>query len=162
MYMSVSTQKVWPIPQIRFHDMQLRLLNKLIHNAGLAYAESKEIYDQYDKMPVICSITSPLYIILAIHGRQSLHSHHKLQYLYKEHDVSDMYFNVRLLIDRASSLCTEFYHIGDHWQGGQDHFQEIHMTFFPLQDNVLVLAATHRYKQKYVTTLMYKPVQNSH
>lgn len=27
-----------------------------------------------------------------------------------------------------------------------------------LQDNVLVLAATHRYKQKYVTTLMYKPI----
>lgn len=27
-----------------------------------------------------------------------------------------------------------------------------------LQDNVLVLAATHRYKEKYVTTLLYKPV----
>ncbi len=27
-----------------------------------------------------------------------------------------------------------------------------------VQDNVLVLAATHRYKEKYVTILTYKPV----
>ena len=27
-----------------------------------------------------------------------------------------------------------------------------------LQDNVLVLAATHRFQQKYITTLVYKPI----
>ena len=32
------------------------------------------------------------------------------------------------------------------------------LRYFP-QDNVLVLAASRRYREKYVTTLMYKPVQ---
>lgn len=27
-----------------------------------------------------------------------------------------------------------------------------------LQDGVMVLSATHRYKKKYVTTLLYKPI----
>ena len=34
----------------------------------------------------------------------------------------------------------------------------LYTLLFLMQDNVLVLAATHRYKQKYVTTLMYKPI----
>ena len=33
-----------------------------------------------------------------------------------------------------------------------------HLYALSIKDNVLVLAATHRYKQKYVTTLMYKPI----
>jgi hypothetical protein len=27
-----------------------------------------------------------------------------------------------------------------------------------VQDGVMVLSATHRYKKKYVTTLLYKPI----
>lgn len=30
--------------------------------------------------------------------------------------------------------------------------------FFSSQDGVMVLSATHRYKKKYVTTLLYKPI----
>lgn len=33
-----------------------------------------------------------------------------------------------------------------------------HLYALSIKDNVLVLAATHRYKEKYVTTLLYKPV----
>jgi hypothetical protein len=32
------------------------------------------------------------------------------------------------------------------------------LFWFGWQDNVMVLGATHRYKEKYVTTVMYKPV----
>lgn len=31
------------------------------------------------------------------------------------------------------------------------------MLYLP-QDGVMVLSATHRYKKKYVTTLLYKPI----
>lgn len=51
-----------------------------------------------------------------------------------------------------------------HWQGSLSkicsflyavsHCLPLSLT----QDNVLVLAATHRYKEKFVTTLTYKPV----
>ncbi len=33
-----------------------------------------------------------------------------------------------------------------------------HLYALSIKDNVLVLAATHRYKEKFVTTLTYKPV----
>lgn len=33
-----------------------------------------------------------------------------------------------------------------------------HLYALSVKDHVLVLAGTHRYKEKYVTTLMYKPV----
>lgn len=32
------------------------------------------------------------------------------------------------------------------------------IVFFVSQDGVMVLSATHRYKKKYVTTLLYKPI----
>lgn len=32
------------------------------------------------------------------------------------------------------------------------------LTLCLLQDGVMVLSATHRYKKKYVTTLLYKPI----
>lgn len=35
---------------------------------------------------------------------------------------------------------------------------ELAACFFLLQDSVMVLSATHRYKKKYVTTLLYKPI----
>lgn len=31
-------------------------------------------------------------------------------------------------------------------------------VLFLLQDGVMVLSATHRYKKKYVTSLLYKPI----
>lgn len=31
-------------------------------------------------------------------------------------------------------------------------------VIFFLQDGVMVLSATHRYRKKYVTTLLYKPI----
>lgn len=40
-------------------------------------------------------------------------------------------------------------------------FKSVLMTVSPLalwQDGVMVLSATHRYKKKYVTTLLYKPI----
>lgn len=36
------------------------------------------------------------------------------------------------------------------------------MCFSLLQDSVMVLSATHRYKKKYVTTLLYKPIWRGH
>jgi len=33
-----------------------------------------------------------------------------------------------------------------------------HLYALSIKDNVLVLSATHRYQEKYVTTLLYKPV----
>ncbi|KAL5479516.1 hypothetical protein EMCRGX_G023043 [Ephydatia muelleri] len=38
------------------------------------------------------------------------------------------------------------------------HVSLNHLYALSIKDNVLVLGATHRYKEKYVTTLMYKPV----
>lgn len=32
------------------------------------------------------------------------------------------------------------------------------VVFLSLQDGVMVLSATHRYKKKYVTSLLYKPI----
>lgn len=32
------------------------------------------------------------------------------------------------------------------------------VTLWLPQDGVMVLSATHRYKKKYVTTLLYKPI----
>ena len=36
------------------------------------------------------------------------------------------------------------------------HLNTLHLFVF--QDGVMVLSATHRYKKKYVTTLLYKPI----
>ncbi|CAI8015907.1 5'-AMP-activated protein kinase subunit beta-2 [Geodia barretti] len=33
-----------------------------------------------------------------------------------------------------------------------------HLYALSIKDNVLVLAATHRFQQKYITTLVYKPI----
>lgn len=33
-----------------------------------------------------------------------------------------------------------------------------HLYALAVKDNVVVLGATHRYRQKYVTTVLYKPL----
>lgn len=35
---------------------------------------------------------------------------------------------------------------------------DINLPVLFLQDGVMVLSATHRYKKKYVTSLLYKPI----
>uniref|UniRef100_A0A8C7N8J1 Protein kinase, AMP-activated, beta 1 non-catalytic subunit, a n=1 Tax=Oncorhynchus kisutch TaxID=8019 RepID=A0A8C7N8J1_ONCKI len=39
-----------------------------------------------------------------------------------------------------------------------NHVMLNHLYSLSIKDGVMVLSATHRYKKKYVTTLMYKPV----
>uniref|UniRef100_A0AAZ3NZL3 Association with the SNF1 complex (ASC) domain-containing protein n=1 Tax=Oncorhynchus tshawytscha TaxID=74940 RepID=A0AAZ3NZL3_ONCTS len=39
-----------------------------------------------------------------------------------------------------------------------NHVMLNHLYSLSIKDDVMVLSATHRYKKKYVTTLMYEPV----
>ena len=39
-----------------------------------------------------------------------------------------------------------------------DHVMLSHLYALSIRDGVMVLASTSRYKQKYVTSVMYKPV----
>nr|4EAK_B Chain B, 5'-AMP-activated protein kinase subunit beta-1 [Rattus norvegicus]4EAL_B Chain B, 5'-AMP-activated protein kinase subunit beta-1 [Rattus norvegicus] len=39
-----------------------------------------------------------------------------------------------------------------------NHVMLNHLYALSIKDGVMVLSATHRYKKKYVTTLLYKPI----
>uniref|UniRef100_A0A5F8GUX2 Association with the SNF1 complex (ASC) domain-containing protein n=1 Tax=Monodelphis domestica TaxID=13616 RepID=A0A5F8GUX2_MONDO len=39
-----------------------------------------------------------------------------------------------------------------------NHVMLNHLYALSIKDSVMVLSATHRYKKKYVTTLLYKPI----
>lgn len=39
-----------------------------------------------------------------------------------------------------------------------NHVMLNHLYALSIKDSVMVLSATHRYRKKYVTTLLYKPI----
>jgi len=62
---------------------------------------------------------------------------------------NDFYFVVAIFLQYEPSLLPE-----------PQHVMLNHMYALSIKDGVMALSATHRYKKKFVTTLLYKPIWN--